>query len=291
LFFREWLYFGLLLLIWQQGRDFFCPFWSVCYRSGISMEISLPQSTPTMESLSSRGRISPSSINTHCSKGINPPNAKELHRGAFLDYRRFIQHHYDGLAGKLTAFTGLVTGHEALAGRLIQPSAFNIRGCKRILDAGCGNGRYTKFLLRQADPGAIVTAFDLSQRMLKRARRRLKTNRATLVAADLTHLPYADGSFDAIVCGWVLEHLPDPRPGLLELARVMRPGAKLLLMVTEDTLTGAMCSRMWHCRTHNRVELRRICLSCGLRWERPFWFSRLHALLRLGGIIVECRRE
>ncbi len=219
------------------------------------------------------------------------PVARPFQRRSFLDYRRFIQHHYDGLAGKLTAFTGLVTGHEALAGRLIRPACFDVRGCRRILDAGCGNGRYTKFLLRHADAGALVTAFDLSQRMLKRARHRLRNSRATQVAADLTRLPYADAAFDAVVCGWVLEHLPDPRPGLLELARVMRPGAKLLLMVTEDTVTGAMCSRMWHCRTHNRAELKRVCLDCGLRWVRPFWFSKLHALLRLGGIIVEARRE
>jgi SAM-dependent methyltransferase len=217
--------------------------------------------------------------------------SRQLQRRSFLDYRRFIQHHYDGLAGKLTALTGLVTGHEALAGRLIHPRCFDVRGCKRILDAGCGNGRYTKFLLRRADPDALVTGFDLSQRMLKRARRRLKSPRATQIAADLTRLPYADGCFDAIVCGWVLEHLPDPRPGLLELARVLKPGGKLLLMVTEDTLTGAMCSRMWHCRTHNRAELRRTCQACGLGWEKPFWFSRFHAVLRLGGIIIELRRE
>ena len=66
---------------------------------------------------------------------------------------------------------------------------------------------------------------------------------------------------------------------------------RLLLLTTEDTLTGAMCSRMWHCRTYNRAELRRVCAECGLKWERELWFSRLHAALRLGGIIVELRRE
>jgi SAM-dependent methyltransferase len=212
-------------------------------------------------------------------------------RLSFLDYRRFIQDRYDGLAGKLTGFTGLVTGHETLAGRLIRPRAFDVRGCKRILDAGCGNGRYTRFLLREADPDALITAFDLSQRMLKRARNRLRNPRVTHVSADLTRLPYPDGFFDAGVCGWVLEHLPDPLPGLRELARVLQPGGKLLLLVTEDTLTGTMCSRMWHCRTHNRGDLRRLCQQCGLRWERPLWFTRLHALLRLGGIIVELKRE
>jgi SAM-dependent methyltransferase len=217
--------------------------------------------------------------------------SKKPRRQPFADYRRFIQHHYDGLAGKLTGLTGLVTGHEALAGRLIRPRAFDVRGCKSILDAGCGNGRYTRFLVRHADADAVITSFDLSQRMLKRARRRLHQTRVSHVAADLTRLPYADASFDAIVCGWVLEHLPDPRPGLRELARVLRPGGKLLLLVTEDTLMGSMCSRMWHCRTHNRAELRQVCRECGLRWERPLWFSGLHALLRIGGIIVELRRE
>jgi ubiquinone/menaquinone biosynthesis C-methylase UbiE len=217
--------------------------------------------------------------------------SKEPQRRSFADYRKFIQHHYDGLPGKLTAVTGLLTGHEALAGRLIRPEGFDVRGCKRILDAGCGNGRYSKFLLRHADPDALITAFDYSQGMLQRARERLHTDRVTQAAADLTRLPYADGSFDAVVCGWVLEHLPDPRPGLRELARVMGTGGQLLLLATEDTFTGAMCSRLWHCRTYNRVELRRVCAECGLNWNREMWFSTVHRWFHLGGIIVEMRKS
>src|SRR5439155_12518373 len=137
-------------------------------------------------------------------------------------------------------------------------------GCERILDAGCGNGRYTRFLLREADPDALITGFDYSQQMLQRARKRLPGRRASHVAADLTRLPYADASFDAIVCGWVLEHLPDPKMGLQELARVLEPGGKLLLMTTEDTFLGAWCSRLWHCRTYNRGHLRKTCEECGL---------------------------
>src|SRR5262249_40426378 len=217
--------------------------------------------------------------------------SKEPRRRSFLDYRRFIQNHYDGLPGALTSCTGLVTGHEALAGRLIRPGAFDVRGCKRILDAGCGNGRYSRFLMRHADADAVFTGFDLSPRMLDRARRRLASDRVGHAKADLAKLPFGDGQFDAVVCGWVLEHLPDPRPGLRELARVMQPGGKLLLLSTEDTLTGAMCSRMWHCRTYNRDQLRRTCAECELTWERELWFSGLHRLLKLGGIIVEIRRE
>src|SRR5205823_7335923 len=138
--------------------------------------------------------------------------------------------------------------------------------------------------LKYADPDALITTFDLSPRMLERARDRLKNKRVSHAVADLTRLPYADACFDAIVCGWVLEHLPDPRPGLRELARVLQPGGKLLLLVTEDTLTGSMCSRMWHCRTHNRAELRRICEVCGLRWVGPLYSSPFLALVLLAGI-------
>jgi ubiquinone/menaquinone biosynthesis C-methylase UbiE len=209
----------------------------------------------------------------------------------FNEYRSFIRDHYDGVAGALTAVTGLLTGHEALAGRLIRPDGFDVRGCKRILDAACGNGRYSRFLLRRADPDAVLTSFDLSHRMLLRARERLHSDRVSHAVADLTRLPYADGGFDAVVCGWVLEHLPDPRSGLRELARVLAPGGKLLLLCTEDTFTGRWCGRMWHCRTYKRDELRKACGECGLRWERELWFSRLHRALGLGGIIAELRRE
>ena len=217
--------------------------------------------------------------------------SREPHRRTFLDYRGFIRKHYDGLPGALTAVTGLITGHEALAGRLIGPAAFDVRGCKTILDAGCGNGRYSKFLRRQADSDARLTAFDISVNMLHRARRRVSGPRLTLAAADLTRLPYASDSFDAVVSGWVLEHLPDPRPGLTELARVLRPGGKLLLLSTEDTFTGAWCSRLWHCRTYNRQFLKDTCRDCGLEWHRELWFSRLHRWMHLGGIIVELRKR
>lgn len=216
--------------------------------------------------------------------------SKQLSKKPYSEYRAFIKHHYDGIAGKLTSLSGLLTGHAMLAGRVLKPSAFDVAGCKRILDAGCGNGRHCKHILRRADSDARICAFDLSQRMLKRANRRVNSDRIHYVAADLVHLPYADGFFDAIVCGWVLEHLPDPHPGIHELARVLRPGGKLLLLTTEDTLAGAMTSSLWHCRTYNRHELHKVCQECGLIWHRQLYFSRLHRLFRLGGIIVELHK-
>jgi ubiquinone/menaquinone biosynthesis C-methylase UbiE len=216
--------------------------------------------------------------------------SKRCRKQPFVEYKRFIQDHYDGLAGKLTSVTGVLTGHALLAGRVFKPNAFDLRGCKSILDAGCGNGRYGKYILRRADADAFIASFDLSQRMLKRASKRNRGSRIHYVSADLTKLPYADDSFDAIVCGWVLEHLPDPRHGLKELKRILRPGGKMLLMTTEDTLAGAMCSKLWHCRTYNRLELRQVCEEFGMIWHRPLYFSQLHRIFKLGGIIVELHR-
>jgi SAM-dependent methyltransferase len=222
---------------------------------------------------------------------VSALESKQPSRRPLGEYKHFVRAHYDGPAGAFTAITGILTGHEALAGRLIRPGGFDVRSCKHILDAGCGNGRYSVHLLRTADPNATLTAFDLSQGMLARARKRLHTDRVTFAAADLTRLPYTSGTFDAAVCGWVLEHLPDPRPGLLELARVLQRGGKLLLMCTEDTFFGASCSRLWHCRLYNREELRQACAECGLAWERELWFSPLHRKLKLGGIIAELKKD
>jgi ubiquinone/menaquinone biosynthesis C-methylase UbiE len=236
------------------------------------------------------------------SSEINPSNKKPLgkalqeaiaskrcHRQPFHEYRRFIQGHYDGLAGNLIGVSGLLTGHAVLAGQVFKPTAFDLRGCKRILDAGCGNGRHGKHILKWADPNAFLAAFDLSQSMLKRAFKRVKSDRIQYLSADLTRLPFPAEHFDAIVCGWVLEHV-EPRQGLKELRRILHPQGKILLMTTEDTLAGAMSSSLWHCRTYNRQTLKTMCEESGLVWHRPLYFSHLHRIFKLGGIIVELRR-
>src|SRR5947209_12452391 len=93
-------------------------------------------------------------------KAIRSAIESKKHRQPFNDYRKFIQDHYDGFAGKMTRVSGFFSGHEALAGQVFRPHAFDVRGCRRILDAGCGDGRYTRQILRRAHPEAIITALD-----------------------------------------------------------------------------------------------------------------------------------
>jgi ubiquinone/menaquinone biosynthesis C-methylase UbiE len=107
------------------------------------------------------------------------------------------------------------------------------------------------------------------------------------LAADVCSLPFADASFDGATCGYVIEHVPDTRAGLAEIARVLRPGGRMLLLATEDNFAGAWTSRIWCCRTINRGDLRKTCEAVGLRWKQELWSTPMHKALRAGGICVE----
>jgi len=210
-----------------------------------------------------------------------------IRRVSFEEYQEKVRDVYDGPQGALLAACSMLSLHTPLGARLFRERKFDLRGARRILDVGSGAGQIAKHLIKHSDPEAEITCFDLSHEMLRRAHARLKSHRPKFVVADLTRLPFADASFDRVTCGYVLEHLPDPRLGLSELSRVMVPGARMLLLTTEDTFSGAWTSRMWCCRTYNRQELARICEEAGLRWHRELWYTSMHKALRAGGICVD----
>ena len=210
-----------------------------------------------------------------------------IRRVSFEEYQEKVRDVYDGPQGAILATCSMLSLHTPLGARMFRERKFDLRGARQILDVGSGAGQIAKHLIKYADREAEITCFDLSHEMLRRARHRLKSDRPRFVVADLTRLPFADASFDCVTCGYVLEHLPDARLGLSELSRVMVPGARMLLLTTEDTFGGAWTSRMWCCRTYNRRELARICEEVGLHWHRELWFTRMHKVLRAGGICVE----
>jgi ubiquinone/menaquinone biosynthesis C-methylase UbiE len=206
------------------------------------------------------------------------------------EYRERIKDVYGGPQGALLSTASMISLHVPLGKRLIRTRKFDLRGMRSILDVGSGAGQIAGHLLEFADPNATITCTDLSQAMLGRARRRLKSHRPAYITADLSALPFADASFDGVTCGYVLEHLPDPSVGLGELARVMCHGGRMLLLTTEDNFSGAWTSRIWCCQTYNRQELRRLCESLGLRWKKELWFTPVHRAMRAGGICVEIEK-
>jgi ubiquinone/menaquinone biosynthesis C-methylase UbiE len=213
-----------------------------------------------------------------------------IHRVSPDEYREKVKDVYDGRQGALLATASKVSLHIQLGRRLMRTRKFDLRGMKSILDVGSGAGQIAGHLLEFADRDAQITCTDLSAQMLRRARARLKSERPSFVVADLTSLPFADASFDGVTCGYVLEHVPDPRAGLSEISRVMRKGGRMLLLTTEDNFSGAWTSRFWYCRTYNRQELMDLCESLGLRWKNELWFTPLHKAIRAGGICVEIEK-
>jgi ubiquinone/menaquinone biosynthesis C-methylase UbiE len=214
-----------------------------------------------------------------------------MRRVSFEEYREKVRDVYDGPQGAMLATCSMLSLHTAMSERFFRSRKFDLHGVRRILDVGSGAGQIARHLLRYADRSAEITCFDLSHEMLRRARNRLKSDRPHFVVADLSSLPFPTASFDCVTCGYVLEHLPDAKVGLAELSRVMMPGARMLLLVTEDNFSGAWTSLMWRCRTYNRRELARTCEEVGLLWHRELWYTGVHKVLRAGGICVELMKR
>ena len=92
---------------------------------------------------------------------------------------------------------------------------------RRVLEVGCGPGEAAATI---AASGAAVEAVDISNRMVELARARGVNARA----GDVQALPFESESFDAALAAWMLYHVPDVALGIAELARVLRPGGRLV---------------------------------------------------------------
>lgn len=92
------------------------------------------------------------------------------------------------------------------------------------LDAACGTGRHAVYL---RDRGHRVIGVDATPEMLEKARARLPD--ADLRTGQLEALPLETASVDLAVCALALTHVREPEPAIGELARVLRPGGRLVL--------------------------------------------------------------
>ena len=156
-----------------------------------------------------------------------------------------------------------------------------------VLDAGTGTGALSLALdaqhraTRQGTP-LLFSAVDRSPAMLQTAQAAYDQARTdvALHRADITRLPFDDGSFDLVMAGHVVEHLPAPEAALRELVRVLQPGAPLLLLTTRRSLLGALVQLRWRVHRITKLDLHAWLQDLDLvdiefldlpgpRWSRP----------------------
>ena len=123
--------------------------------------------------------------------------------------------------------TSLGSLTEAIEQRLVLELMGDVGGV-RLLDAGCGDGA---LVCEAAARGAEVTGIDPDEAMLITARTRAANAgvRATFLEGRAERLPFPDASFDMVVSITVLCFVPDAGSVLREMARVLRPGGRLVL--------------------------------------------------------------
>jgi ubiquinone/menaquinone biosynthesis C-methylase UbiE len=116
------------------------------------------------------------------------------------------------------------------------------------LDVACGPGT---LVLALAPRVRLARGVDLTEEMVRRARRAQTERNISNAAFDLgeaEHLPYASASFDLVTCQCSVHHMPKPELALKEMARVMKPEGRLVII---DTLGPESDSKF---DLHNRIE-------------------------------------
>lgn len=146
---------------------------------------------------------------------------------------------------------------------------------KKILEVGCGNGRFSKIIL---NTGAELYAFDLSKSIESNRNSNLKYN-LHLFQADLNNLPLKKDSFDYIYCVGVLQHTPSPEKSFKNLIRYLKKGGKITIDIYPKKLKNLL---------HFRYFLRPI--TTRIKPKKLYWFIKniwVPILLPLSNIIVE----
>ncbi len=141
---------------------------------------------------------------------------------------------FDGVAQRYDLTNTVLSFGQDRGWRRATRAALGLRPGERVLDVGAGTGVSTEELSLS---GAFAVGADLSTGMLRAGRARGR--RVPLVAGDALKLPFADGSFDAVTISFALRNVVDTEAALRELARVTRPGGRLVVCEFSSPVNAA----------------------------------------------------
>ena len=134
--------------------------------------------------------------------------------------------------------------------KLIREHLGDLRG-KRVLDVGCGKGRFARVFLQQ-EPEVELWGLDISEQMLRFAPEGMKTR-----AGSMTELPFESDFFDGAYATESLEHAVEIDRAVAEICRVVKPGGRIAVIDKNAKHWGRLKTPEWE-RWFGRKELERL---------------------------------
>jgi ubiquinone/menaquinone biosynthesis C-methylase UbiE len=116
---------------------------------------------------------------------------------------------------------------------------FNVVPGAKILDAGCGSGLLSRYLIDRHGANVEVHACDASKMRLEQARSlaaQAPYSSIRFFYSDLNRIDSDEATYDRVVCRFVLEHLDDPSAALKEFSRILKPGGQAYLIDLDGIL-------------------------------------------------------
>jgi phosphatidylethanolamine/phosphatidyl-N-methylethanolamine N-methyltransferase len=167
----------------------------------------------------------------------------------------------------------VVFGKVFHSGREMAPVLLDLFPGAQLLEVGVGTGLSFPLLPRNIQ----ITAVDLSQKMLDRAKKRaqsLALRNIDLIKMDATNLNFPDHSFDRVLAAYFVSTVPDPVKVVLEMKRVCKPGGLLVFMnhfQSDNRLTApfekAVSPLFYRLGFRTDLNLNRLMEKCGLKVE------------------------
>ena len=144
----------------------------------------------------------------------------------------YVRGMFDRIAGRYDLLNRLISGGQDMKWRRFVAEVAELPAGGRLLDIATGTGDIA-FEALKLSPGAQVVGADFALEMMRVGRGRDPYGRRVAwMGADALALPYADGSFDAVVSGYLMRNVVDIPRALAEQRRALKPGGRIVVLDT-----------------------------------------------------------